>query len=522
TEGSSVGIPHSAGHLGGSYHALVFPGCEAGGLGTQSGPQPGKLDNLLGVTSEGGETSNSAGELEAPTPAECTGDREQAVPLSGDCLTGEAHLEGPSNSADEEVEEESTPRLRPRDRTREVSAPSRPTDPVVPPNLTCLEPALLIKGQQGDPELAPCFAKVGKEIRGMEEFRRQKGVLPRRSGESDNNEVLQVVVPRELREALVLLAHVGPRAGHLVVGQTLARLWGNFWWPGMARDIMELVKGCHTCQMVGKPNRIPPMAPLHPIPAVDPFTRVQNQLVFGHRVRGPLDLAREAWSAPHSDRPESPSKSELSTREGLVKALEVAPHHLGAASKKRRRYYDPKVKYYDFAPGEETTEVPGSELVVPAEHWGQCGVLLRERLQYLEGEQKKKFHCQSEGVITGVKPRDKREGSVYSIWSFNRDQIEEPLNAPPTKHFDTSAEIQEQAPEAGVNAAEAEVHPGCTKGLLPRDFQSENSYGRGRGHGRGKGVLGKSARGRFLSWTVPGNRPVSWSRGPRRWWPTAC
>ncbi|ORD93107.1 POL, partial [Enterospora canceri] len=181
-----------------------------------------------------------------------------------------------------------------------------------------------------------------------------------------------------------------------------------------------------------------------------------NQLVFGHRVRGPLDLVREAWCAPHSDRPESLLKSVLRTRERLVKALEVAQQHLGAAPKKKRRYYDPKVKYYDFAPGEETTEVSGSELVVPAEHWGQCGVLLRERLQYLEGVQKKKFHCQSEGVITGVKPRDKRESSVYSVWSSNRDQIEEPLNVPPTKHFDTSAEIPEQAPEAGVNAAEAE------------------------------------------------------------------
>ena len=84
----------------------------------------------------------------------------------------------------------------------------------------------------------------------------------------------------------------------------------------------------------------------------------------------------------------------------------------------------------------------------------------------------------------------------------------------PTKHFDTSAEIPEQAPEAGANAAN--VHPGCKKVLLPRDFQSVNSSGCGRGHGCGKGVLDKNARGRFLSWTVPRNRPVSWSRGPRR------
>ena len=83
-----------------------------------------------------------------------------------------------------------------------------------------------------------------------------------------------------------------------------------------------------------------------------------------------------------------------------MKTLKVAPHHLGAAPKKRKRYYDQKAKYRNFAPGEETTEILGSELVVPAEHWGQCGVLLGERLQHLGGVQKKKFHCQSEVATT--------------------------------------------------------------------------------------------------------------------------
>ena len=118
-------------------------------------------DSLLGVTSEGGETSNSAVELEAPTPAECTGGREQAVSLSGDCLTCEAHLKGPPTSADEIVVDESTPCLRPRDGTR-VSAPPLPTDPVVPPDLTCIEPALLIKGQKGDPNLTPVLLRWDK------------------------------------------------------------------------------------------------------------------------------------------------------------------------------------------------------------------------------------------------------------------------------------------------------------------------------------------------------------------------
>ena len=52
-EESCAGIPHPAGHLGGSTHAVVFPGCEAVDPGTQSGPQPGMSDSLLGITTEG-------------------------------------------------------------------------------------------------------------------------------------------------------------------------------------------------------------------------------------------------------------------------------------------------------------------------------------------------------------------------------------------------------------------------------------------------------------------------------------
>ena len=54
------------------------------------------------------------------------------------------------------------------------------------------------------------------------------------------------------------------------------------------------------------------------------------------------------------------------------------------------------------------------------------------------------------------------------------------------------------------------------KVLFPLDFQSMNPSGRGRGHGRGRGVLDEGTCGRFLSWTVPGNWPVSWPIGQRR------
>ena len=47
-EKSCAGIPHPTWHLGGSTHTVVFPGCEAVVPCTQSGPQPGMSDSLLG------------------------------------------------------------------------------------------------------------------------------------------------------------------------------------------------------------------------------------------------------------------------------------------------------------------------------------------------------------------------------------------------------------------------------------------------------------------------------------------
>ena len=72
--------------------------------------------------------------------------------------------------------------------------------------------------------MSPRHASKGR--RGVSDA---EGVLHRRSRESDGSEVLQVVVPQDLREALVLLAHKGPMAGHLGVHKILARLRGNYW-----------------------------------------------------------------------------------------------------------------------------------------------------------------------------------------------------------------------------------------------------------------------------------------------------
>ena len=120
-----------------------------------------------------------------------------------------------------------------------------------------MTPAELVSSQQADPDLAPLFARVGEgseEPEGREEFVLHQGVLCRKWQERDGGEYLQVVVPRPLREALVLLAHAGPMAGHLGVRKTVARLRPNFWWPCMHGEVATVIKGCYTCQVIDKPT----------------------------------------------------------------------------------------------------------------------------------------------------------------------------------------------------------------------------------------------------------------------------
>ena len=498
------GNPHSAGHPGGSTQAELLPGVEAEGPGTQSGPQSGGSSGV-GVTAEEGEALTPAGGVEVSSPAECTGGGEQAAPLPGDHSTGEAFdgdspLSGEAERGEDGVIQgkDTLPPSRTCLRRASVSALPLPPDPVVPRNLSKVGPGKLIECQQADEELAPYFARVGEgseEVEGREEFVLRGGVLYRRWREGDDGELLQVVVPVQLREALVLLAHEGPMAGHLGNRKTVARLRRNFWWPGMASNVANIIKCCHTCQIVGKPNQKPPVAPLHPIPAVDPpFTRVlidivgplpttrsghkylltimdvstrypaaiplrsthakvilknlfnfftyfglpaevqsdrgtnftsnlfaqtmaewgtkhvlssayhpqsqgalerhhqtlktmlrafcydherdwdeavpyvmfavreapteslgfaPNELIFGHRVRGPLDVVRDAWCNPQPSRPESLLKQVMCTRERLSRALEAAQEHLGKAQRRMKGYYDKKTQYRSFAPGDE-------------------------------------------------------------------------------------------------------------------------------------------------------------------------
>jgi len=159
----------------------------------------------------------------------------------------------------------------------------------------------LIELQQADPELQD-LAEAAVAENECDElsvcYYLKRGVLMRKwrphSSPATDSEwvtVHQVVVPNVYRYDIMKLAHDSTFAGHLGVRKTLDRIWRNFYWPTIRKDVSRYCRTCHTCQMVGKPNQPPDIAPLIPIPPFDaPFSRVVIDIV------GPLPKTATGYS----------------------------------------------------------------------------------------------------------------------------------------------------------------------------------------------------------------------------------
>jgi len=154
----------------------------------------------------------------------------------------------------------------------------------------------LIREQQCDTELV----QLAKEAISEEEagtcaqcYYIKSGVLMRKWRPPDApateewQVVHQIVLPKRCRKDIVSLAHESPMAGHLGVNKTYHKVLSHFFWPKMKQDISEFCRTCHICQMVGKPNKPIPIAPLKPIPACgEPFSEIIIDCV------GPLPKTR--------------------------------------------------------------------------------------------------------------------------------------------------------------------------------------------------------------------------------------
>ena len=135
----------------------------------------------------------------------------------------------------------------------------------------------LIKEQESDSEMQSLsqYAVSEKEAAVIPScYYWKEGVLMRkwRSPDvpaGDEWKVLhQIVLPGKYRGTVFM-------AGHLGIKKTYCKVLNHYYWPGAHRDVKSFIRSCHICQMVGKPNQKPPVAPLKPIPVLgEPFSHV--------------------------------------------------------------------------------------------------------------------------------------------------------------------------------------------------------------------------------------------------------
>ncbi|XP_062698374.1 uncharacterized protein K02A2.6-like [Aedes albopictus] len=94
------------------------------------------------------------------------------------------------------------------------------------------------------------FGKWSAEVKPFEPFHSELGLT---------GDILvrgtKLVVPRALRNRMLILAHEG-HPGETVMKR---RLRDRVWWPGMDREISKYVTACEGCRLVGLPNRPEPM-----------------------------------------------------------------------------------------------------------------------------------------------------------------------------------------------------------------------------------------------------------------------
>ena len=104
--------------------------------------------------------------------------------------------------------------------------------------------------QKEDDSLKKYWDLVGKPVEvGTLQFFLKKGIPYRKySGKKDTDEKIQLVVPTELRQKVVSLAHDTLLAGHRGACKTLSRVQQEFYWPRVHDYLTQYVASCDVCQ----------------------------------------------------------------------------------------------------------------------------------------------------------------------------------------------------------------------------------------------------------------------------------
>ena len=89
------------------------------------------------------------------------------------------------------------------------------------------------------------LVRNGKEISHV----KRKGILYRFTRKVDSEEELkQILVPKDLRKKVIEVAHDTMLTGHMCVKKTEDRILTNFYWPRIHQDAVSFCRSCDVFQ----------------------------------------------------------------------------------------------------------------------------------------------------------------------------------------------------------------------------------------------------------------------------------
>ncbi|KAK4298860.1 hypothetical protein Pmani_028831 [Petrolisthes manimaculis] len=119
----------------------------------------------------------------------------------------------------------------------------------------------LLELQKADESLVEVFKKCEDGENQQNEIFVVENVLKRKwvPIDADKDDITwmsveQVVVPKELRQEILSMAHDGGLSGHLGIRKTVARIRSCFYWPSLKRDVADYCRTCDTCQKMAVIN----------------------------------------------------------------------------------------------------------------------------------------------------------------------------------------------------------------------------------------------------------------------------
>ncbi|XP_065299248.1 uncharacterized protein [Dermacentor albipictus] len=199
--------------------------------------------------------------------------------------------------------------------TKETKIRSLPTLPVPQAAVVGIEQEKLKALQRDDGSLRRCFEKVGKRMTAdgrVSEYYLKDDILYRKHTVPGGKILDQLVVPKDLREMVMKLAHEGILAGHRGVRRTVDRIVAEFYWPRVQSETKRFVKSCDVCQrkvprhLVGRAPlstddetglELGETTPLYPSLVVTKTSKdiaISNQLTMDQRLKAEVEKSRSS------------------------------------------------------------------------------------------------------------------------------------------------------------------------------------------------------------------------------------